>query len=444
MIDLTKEIKLDEKSRKLYRRLQTVLYALAVAGTLILSYSIVFPFAYFTFSFLNPNSTKNTVIDPRASDGSSADHGKFLSVAPTLFDTSLVGNYSKAKIDLVMDKKSGPLENGTVSVRKSFQAFLYPDGDPIGFKDGTLVRNNGNFFIISDGRLRQFTSLAVLQALGFSQQAFGEVSVDDLKYNIPGDLITDPKEYPDSSLFKVSEDYYILTGQKLKKFVSPSAYFSNYSPDQAISKDLGFLSSYPLSEELAGFSDGSIISYGISVYIVSDGKVLPVNNTVTFESMGYDWNDLISASGDEFSLYQKDKLFTIDSPHPDGTIFFTTENSEKYIVKGGQKQLFPTAPIAQSWIKKSPILVSKDSINISESCSFKKGLLSFRTYSCEIPAEKFKNLIGKDYEFQFSADNNVEIETLNVTFKKIANLENLKAAARDFINRVKGNYVPQS
>ncbi len=444
MIDLTKEIALDKRSHKIYRRLQAILYALAAAGALILAYFIVFPSAYFTFSFLNPNSSKNTVIDPRASDGSSADHGKFLSTSPTLFDTSLVGNYSKVKIDLVLDKKSSELENGAISVRKSYQAFLYPEGDTIGFKDGALVRNNRDYFIISDGRLRQFGNLATLQALGFSEQAFREVSANDLRYNIPGDQVTDPKGYPDSSLFKINEDYYILTGQKLKKFVSPSAYLSNYSPDQAISKDPGFLSSYPISEELAGFSDGSIISYGISVFIVSEGRVLPINNTVTFENMGYDWNDLISASGDEFSLYQKNKLFTINSPHPDGTIFTTTESSEKYMIKGGQKHLLPTAPIAQSWIKKSPILVSGNGLDISESCSFQKRLLSSQTYSCEIPTEKFKNLIGKDYEFQVSADNDVEVETLNVTFTKTANLENLKAAARDIANKIKANYVPQS
>lgn len=444
MFDLTKEVILDENSQKLYKRLRAILYALTVASAIGLTYITIFPSAYFTFSFLNPNSTKNTVIDPRISDGSSAEKGKFSSELPTLFDTALVGNYSKAKISLTLDKKSAAPEDGKISVRKSYQAFLYPDGDPIGFRDGTLLKNNGNYFMVSNGKIRRFINLSILQALGFSENSFLEVQDADFTYNPIGDPLNNKSGYPDDSLFKIDDQYYILTDQKLEKFVSPSGYLSNYSSSQAISKDQGFLASYPMLEESAGFSDGSIISYGGSVFIVSRGLVLPINNTITFESMGYDWNDLISASGDEFSLYEKAKLFTLDSPHPDGTIFVTAEDSKWYMIEDGQKHLLPTSLIAKSWTEKSPIRVSVNSMDISESCDFQKGPLSSRTYSCEIPTDKFKELIGKDYEFQISTKSEVKAENLDVTFKKTANWQNLKSAARNFINKVKGNYVPQS
>ena len=212
------------------------------------------------------------------------------------------------------------MENGTLEVRKSYQAFLYPEKNAIGFKDGTLLKNNNNYYIASQGKLRKFRDDGIASELGFNRQAFVEVNNEELRYNEAGDDISDSSAYPGDTLFKIKDDYYILTDRSFKKFVSPQAFATQYNENQAISKADNFIDAYPLNENLIGFADGSLISYGVSVFIVSSGKILPVNNTITFSSMGYDWNDVIPASGDEISLYEKDKLFTISSPHPNGTV----------------------------------------------------------------------------------------------------------------------------
>jgi len=377
--DLTKEVKLNNKNYAAYKRLQIALYLFAILLGAYFAYLILFPAAYFTFSFPNPNSLQNTIIDPRLEDGGPVERGE---ISQTLFfDTALVGNYSKAKIRLHLNKKSDPLMLGKISLKKSYQAFFYPAGGNLDFAET-------NF-----------------QAL------------------------------------KINGDYYLLKDNKLARFVSEKAYLTRYSADQATEKGTEILRDYELSDEIIGFADGTLISYGISVYIVSEGKILPVNNVVTFSAMGYDWNDVVPASGDEISLYEKDKLFTLSSPHPAGTILKTQREGKYYLLKDGKKYELSPGNADQNLLGKSPILVSKKSLDLSKGCELKKEALSFRTYSCEISLEDYKDLLGKDYEFKLTANSNIKTDNLDVIFEKTISSDNLKSAAKDIISKIRGNYA---
>lgn len=378
MFDFTKQVPLDPNIYKTYKKLQKLLYLAAIIAAAYFAYLVLFPSAYFTFAFNTPDSLKNTVINPRDSEGKYADHGKVDANGKLVFDTALVGNYGKAQIELTMDKQSDSPENMEIQAKKSFQAFFYPEGTPIDLKS--------------------------------------------------------------AEVFKVNGDYYMLSDGKLKKFLSQNAYLSQYDESQAMLKDPSFLNKYPLDENMIGYADGTLLSYGISAFIVSSGKLLPINNTVTFTAMGYNWNDVKQASADEISFYEKDKLFTISSPHPNGTIFTTTGTKKSYLVENGTKRLFPNSEILKSWQKTSPISVSEKSLDVSEKCELSKETLSLRTYACDVPLSKFGDLIGKDYEFYLNPGKNIKIDTINVTFKKQLGWANLKATIKDLINKIKTNY----
>lgn len=442
MFDLTKQISLDSKNSGVYRKLQAALYLLALVLAIYVGYVIIFPTQYFTFSFPNPNSLQNTVISPRNMEGNFAEHGQAYLGQNLFFDTALIGNYSQAKVSFVLNKKSDALESATLEAKKSFQSFLYPEGEKMGFKDGTLIKNNNNYFIVSQGKLRKFSSDSAAAAQGFKKEAFIGAADEDLKHNETGENVP-PTFYPDASLFRINDTYYILENQKLRKFISQNAYLSQYLENQAVEKSVDFLKNYPLDENPVGFGDGSLISYGISAFVVSNGKILPINNTLTFSAMGYDWKNVIAASGDEISLYEKDKLFTISSPHPDGTVF-SSDDGRWYRISNRQKQILPTENIAHSWAKRGVIAVSAKSTEEKADCEIQKETLSFRTYSCKIPLEKFKDFIGKDYEFAFNPGNDVRIDSIDVSFEKSANWENFKSTARELVNKIKGNYVGET
>ena len=439
MFDFTKEVELDKKNYALYRKLQFLLYLVAMLWAFYLALVIIFPKLPFTFSFLNPNSSKNTVFNPRLLNNDFPDKGKFKE--DILFNANFFGSYSTAKVNLTLSKKYSLPDSLNISVRKSYQAFLYADGGSIGFKDGSLLKNNGNFYIVSEGKLRKFTNSNVLSSLDYWQENFKEVSADDLKYNSLGEEIRKNNEYPDSALFRIDDNYYILENQSLKKFVSDEAFLSGYNDSQAVKKDIGFLNNYPLSEDLAGFANGTIIAYDISAYIVSGTEILPINNTLTFENKGFNWEDVIRVGSDEIANYKKGKLFTIDSPHPDGVVFKTTEDSKYYIIKDGKKYSLPTENIAKSWLKKDPIMVSEKSLETKNSCQLKQSPFNSKSYSCKIPLDIFDNLIGTSYEFELEPNEEIKLDSIDINFKKNINFKNLKDFFSGLFNRVKQNYV---
>jgi hypothetical protein len=440
MFDITKEIKLEKKISKAYGRLQKVLYLISVLFAIYFVYLVFFPSAFFSFDFANPNSQKNSVLNVRNSQNGFIEHGKIILDDTLAFDTALSGNFEKAEAQFVMDKQSVGPHDLKIETKKSYQAFLYSDGAAIGFKDGTLLNLGNIYYIVSSGKLRKFYDEKTIIKMGYAPSAFLGVSESDLKYNDIGETINNPSEYPDNTIFKINNEYYMLFGGKLQRFLSQKAYLSQYGEPAAIEKDLSIFEKYPVDSSQIGFSDGTLLSYGVSVYIVSSGKLLPINNTVTFTTMGYGWEDIKQASADEIGFYEKDKLFNISSAHPNGTILYARDINKSYLIENKTKRIMPTDAILKSWQRNKPIVVSSKSSETSVSCILKKEKLTFRTFSCDLSLADIRNFISNNYEFYLKADREIKIDRINITFKKQVNFDNLKGTARDLLNRIKINY----
>lgn len=440
MFDFTKEVGLEQKSYSIYRKLQLVLYLGAFLVFFYLAYLIIFSNQYFTFSFSNSFSLKNTISNPRLLDNTFPEKGK--TDGTILFNANLSKDFSKADVNFIINKKS-PLPNSLmISARKSYQAFFYPEGNPIGFRDGSLLKSSDNYYLISNGQLRKFFDFNLVISLGYSLENFIEIFETDLKYNPIGQNINKDTAYPDSTLFRIDDNYYALENQQLKKFVSDQAFLSNYDSSQALEKDSNFLNNYPATEELASFSNGTLISNNTSVFEIANGQILPIADIITFESKGFDWNDIIAVGSDEITIYAKGKLFTLDTPHPDGSVFKTIENSKYYIIKDKQKHFLPTENIATSWLKKNPVIASEKSIELSSSCEPKKSILNSNSYSCDIPLDIFENIIGTNYEFELQSNKEIVLDFINVDFKKNITFKNFVGFFSETLNKIKQNYAP--
>lgn len=446
IFDLTPEITLDKENQKKYFYFRVVLYFMTFVFAFYASSTIVFPTRYFSFSFLNPNSNANTIIEPRDQNGMAPDRGKIIKDNKLIFDSTLLGVFSEAKIIFHLNKKSADINGEDVFIKKSYRAFLYSEEDPLGFRDGTLLKNLENYFIISDGKLRKFKDKTTALSLGFNMDSFKEISAEDLKYNEQGDIISDSAVYPNGSLFKINNEFYFLSDNKLTKFISEKAYFSQYSANQLIEKPADFLQKYDQNENQIGFADGSLIAYGESAYVVSGNKSFPIDSIETFEAMGYNWSDLINVGGDEIAFYVKDSLLDLSSAHPDGTIFSAIEQNgsiKKYVVKNKLKHLLPSENIAASWSKINSIQVSSESPVIFSKCSFGKKWTFSKTYSCEAPVDTLQNLLGKDYEFSTIFGEDIKANSAEIQFKKSYTISNLKRFIANVIKNIKNNYVEQ-
>jgi hypothetical protein len=440
MFDLTKEVALDPPARKWYRILQLMLYLLALAAAVFLAYLILFPHKNYNYSFsLDPSSSKNSISQPTIGKQLSVD-GKMGAGDIFAFDASVYGYYSRVTVNLALNGDSAPLKSPILEAQKSYKAFLFDTGDPVGFRDGALLMSGHDFYIVSNGQLRQFADPATLASFGYVPQNFTYVPADELKYNPAGSVIAAIDNYPDDSLFHIADNYYILKNGTLEKFVSDQAFTAQYDPRQALAKDASFLQKFPLSKDPAGFIDGTLVSNGGSVYIISANNLLPVNDPTTFLTHGYLWNNVLPVGEDEIADYPQTKLFKISDPNPDGTVFFTQENSQYYLIQGGQKHLLPGPDIAKSWLgKNAAIPVSQFDSQKALACDLKKNFLS-NSYSCSMSIAGFVDFPGTDFIFKLSNRNAARIDSINLSFTKDLDRANLHSALSNLLNQARNNY----
>lgn len=321
-------LKLDSIWEKRYRIARFFVYLIFAMGFIFAAYLVLFPSANFSFSFLNPDSAKNTIVEPRNENGNLIKNGKVKKEADFIFDTNPLGNFSEAEIEITLEKESEKIEEGIISTRKSFRSFFYPEGEEI--------------------------------------------------------------------------------------------------------------------NDLNNVSFAKLLSTKESVYLASGSKIWPIADSVTFESMRWSWNDVIPSNSEEIGSYEKQKLFTLKSPHPDGTVFSDKETGEYYLIENGEKRLVKNQANLISLLKTNPVIAEEKGLTVISSCKIESSWKFLRKYKCLVPIREMQNFLGNDYEFRANFGQDVDIRNLKVTFKKSFDFENLKSSIATLKNRFKANYYGQN
>ncbi|MDO8529364.1 MAG: hypothetical protein Q7S18_01720 [bacterium] len=321
------EIQLNAVWQKRYKTARFFLYVIFTLTLFYVAYLILFPSAGFNFFFKTPDSSKNTVVEPRTASGALIRNGATDRSGKMIFDANPLGDYSEAEVSFILENKSADIQNGIVSVRKSYRSFFYPEG-----KEAETL--------------------------------------DNLKA--------------------------------------------------------------PL-----------LLSSNDSVFLESDGKVWPIADVPTFEAMGFNWNNVTPASSEEIGTYEKQKLFTLKTPHPNGIVFFDKETGKYYLVENGEKREIKNAEAINSYLKINPIIADSKGLEAKSQCELRKSFGFYKTYKCTIPTENIKKNPGNDYQFEVNLDPSVKIQTIDVTFKKPATLKNAKSSLSIMKSRIKANYSGQ-
>ena len=441
MINLTRKVILQTKWKKIYLALKTLLYVSFLLTALFVVYQILFPEISLDYSFSNVNSLKNTLFSARTTSQNPAKNGTVGGNDTLSFDANPLGNFEDAKLNFVLNKNSAIPKKISVKVRKSYSAFFYPQTTPLGFANGSLLSVNGVYYIISNGKTRQFVSGSALDQLGYSRSAFLRISPTDLKYNPPGENILNADSYPDDTLIVIGNQYYQFKNQQLLPFVSERAFLSRYQPTQAIQKNEDFLKDKTVSENFVGFADGTLASSDQSVFILSKGNSYPIADSATFVAMGFDWNNVLSLTPAEINAYKRQKQFTINQPHPDGTLFYDKNEDKYFFIDSGFKYPIENKLIASTYTKVSPVLINTESLEQNISCSPTKAPLTFRTFTCQLSLNSIDSLLGNDYQFETSFGNDVKLASVNVVFYTKLNQTNVLSSLSIIKNRLQNNYV---
>lgn len=424
--DLTKNVALDAPWQKRYFFARLFLLAAFIAAGIYFSYCIFFPIQDYFINLANLNAKGNTL----AVDNSQSEKIIFNAYSPEKF--------SDTKIRVSSRKESSDVSGNIVMIRKTYQAFACPTAPaPASFPESSLEKNSGQYYIVSSGKLRRFQSPAIAEALGYQKDAFEEAAAGEVSFSEKGSDITDAKNFPDGTLFLVEGTYYQMKNQTLIPFVSEKAYLSHYETSQALEKGPDFLKNYTPNEEVIGFADGSLLSFDNGVFVIVSGKVVPFNNPITFLSFGYKWEDVLPVNEEEIGLYERDKIFSFDRPHPDGTVFFAIDSGKYYLVSGGQRYEIKGANILKSYLKKSPIEVQEKSLDFQNYCQLKKIWWPLRSYQCAASVKSLEEIPGNNYQFEMQKSPEISLAQTKVEFFRNLNWGNM----RDVLSEIKHKFL---
>lgn len=427
--DLTKNIQLEPPCQKIYFWARIAAYALFLGGIFGLAHLVLFPSQSFSYDASAANPRINTIYSVSSDKAAS-------------FDIFSAENFSNARIKIIFEASLPKNQQERLSVSRTYEAFTYPQaGTLAGFPEGCLVKNSGRYFLVSDGMLRKFSSFKLAEALGYDEESFFEASQEELNYNPKGSDISDSRNYPDGALLAADGTYYQVADQNLKPFVSEKAYLTHYGKAQAVSASKDFISNYAVSNEQIGFASGTLLSFDNAIFVVSGNNIFAIDNPATFISLGYDWDSVIPASGDEIGIYERtNQLFTISQPHPDGTIFFDKDSGKYYLIANGSKQEIRGSAVIKAYLNRSPIAASGRSLMDEQSCELKKTAGSDNSYECSVPVIKLINLSGNAYEFKISGMPAGNVLKIDAVFSREINWSNMRDSLSSIKNKILLNY----
>ena len=441
MFDLTEKIRFTPPLQKKYIRARILLHFVFFLSLIYIANRVLFPSQALDLFFDNINSTKNTIVNPRADDGKIPPKGLIPNGNTFTFNANPIGNFSSVTFAFDTDKNFNA-ENAIVSARKSYQAFFYPIGKPLGFKSGSLLTtSDGNYYIVSNGLLRWFANTNIILEFGYPKDSFISISNENLKYNSSGPDIISSNTYPDDSLFIIDDKYYQLKNGQLLSFVSNRAYLSQYQVIQAIAKNEDFFNIYPASEMSLGFSNATLGSAGESVFILSDGKSYPIADFNTFLQMGFSWDNVIALESDELGAYEQQKQFNLNQAHPDGTLFSDKKTNTYFLIDNGEKRPILNGEILGTYPKQNIIEVDQEGSQKKLTCLLKKQFLKSNTYGCEMPLEEIANVIGNDYEIKVQFNSETKIKHVNLNFSTPIAWSNLRLSLSKIKENLKSNYT---
>ncbi|MEP7162566.1 MAG: hypothetical protein ABI747_02280 [Candidatus Moraniibacteriota bacterium] len=339
--------------------------AVLVLGVLF-SLALLFPDFQYNFFFATPKSTKNNLMNPRLMDSTPRLNGKIDSTQTLTVDAGVMGDFSLARVTAVLEKKSELPTQVTATLRRSYRAFLYPTEKPIDV-------------------------------------------------------------FPREDLFIVDGTYYALRDGILHPFVSEKAYASRYPESFATRENQDFLKRYLVSEDFLGFRVGTLLSFADGVFIVtSDTEIRPVGSADIFLTLGYRFEDVLSASEEDLGIYKRGRIFILGAVHPDGTLFQDTDTKIIYTIENETKRSITDESYKNFLMEKqAPILASESRAEVTTSCILRPGVFP-RTLSCKTPIENLRENPGSDYELTLSnPDTEININTLTLSLETKKSTQNV-------------------
>lgn len=208
---------------------------------------------------------------------------------------------------------------GNIIIVPAIQLDNYPEGSVIKYPQYALLEDpQGNRYLLINDLKRKIYDQATFQTLGFNPEELISVGQAEIDAIPTGEVITIGSSYPLGGLLQSKLSgavFYVLNGKKYP-IVDKAIMEVNY-PELKISQvSVDELEKYPIGAAVL-FRDGTLIKAKDNpmVYVISNGKKLPITSEETFNALNYHWDKIITTTQGAVDL------------HPTGdTLDFTINN----------------------------------------------------------------------------------------------------------------------
>jgi hypothetical protein len=147
------------------------------------------------------------------------------------------------------------------------------------------------------------------------------------------------KSYPDGSLLQVTgdPDIYLIEGGKKRPFASWSAFISRFQVDQVINISRTELDNYPPGDPIK-FPNYSIVQTpDKKIYLLVDKEKRPFASAAVFKNIGFNPEEIESASVADLSIYSLGKTITATSTYVTGVLMQDSKTGGIFYVIDGTK-----------------------------------------------------------------------------------------------------------
>ncbi len=387
---------LPPRQKRLYFSLRVFLYIIFFSIVTGIGYSFLFPPEIFTLDFRNPDAAKNTLLDPRNSQGLPQKKGLLAKDTPLIVNSGALGIFSDASISIQLKKDSPLPKTFTLTVQKGYREIFLPEGKPAEFP------------------VWKQTSSSVIGG------------------------------YANGSLFLIQGDVYQLFDGKLYRFVSEHAALSRYERDAFIEQSPEFLTKFPIASEWIGFRPGTLVSNATGVFVVyGETDIRPIGSALIFQALGYNWDDVIPASEEEISIYKRGKIILPGTLHAPGTLFQIAETGSSFTIdEENRRRPLIDETLLRFFLKHTHVIpVSEKSRERSSSCTLQPGRFFSHEYTCDIPLQDIQTLTGNDYQFTLATEESLGIDTINITLKRSLETGNFRSTLSQIKARLLNRYA---
>lgn len=139
--------------------------------------------------------------------------------------------------------------------------------------------------------------------------------------------------YPDGTILKAGDSYWLIQNGEKRKFASINVLASRFDPTKAVIVSESSLSSYSEGTTIK-FSNYSIImSPDGKLYLLVNGKKRLFASSAVFKNMGYNTEEIQTASWADVNSYDNGPDLTISSAYPTGALLQNKKTGGVYWVE---------------------------------------------------------------------------------------------------------------